>query len=171
MRIGIPRETRDSETRVSATPETIKKYVAAGHQEIRAQTGPESAQVQGFTGFGVGTVIEICDNQYYYVVRWAGKFGLNGYINSYPEKVLQSVVGEWHSGPPPHVGWWLASHSKDERVWRWWNGEVWSKDVHKDADADMAAAMSKRKAIETSIQWSDYYPENARVTRVNPKVA
>ena len=34
MRIGIPRETRDSETRVSATPETVKKYVAAGHQVV-----------------------------------------------------------------------------------------------------------------------------------------
>jgi NAD(P) transhydrogenase subunit alpha len=32
MRIGIPRETRDGETRVAATPETVKKYVAAGHQ-------------------------------------------------------------------------------------------------------------------------------------------
>ena len=32
MRIGIPRETRDSETRVAATPETVKKYVAAGHE-------------------------------------------------------------------------------------------------------------------------------------------
>ena len=34
MRIGIPRESRDSETRVSATPETVKKYVAAGHQVL-----------------------------------------------------------------------------------------------------------------------------------------
>ena len=34
MRIGIPRETRDHETRVSATPETVKKYVAAGHQVL-----------------------------------------------------------------------------------------------------------------------------------------
>jgi NAD(P) transhydrogenase subunit alpha len=32
MRIGIPRETRDNETRVAATPETVKKYVAAGHE-------------------------------------------------------------------------------------------------------------------------------------------
>jgi len=31
MRIGIPRETRDGETRVAATPETVKKYIAAGH--------------------------------------------------------------------------------------------------------------------------------------------
>ncbi len=32
MRIGIPRERRDGETRVSATPETVRKYLAAGHQ-------------------------------------------------------------------------------------------------------------------------------------------
>ena len=31
MRIGIPRETRDGETRVAATPETVKKYVNGGH--------------------------------------------------------------------------------------------------------------------------------------------
>ena len=34
MRIGIPAETRPGETRVAATPETIKKYVAAKHQVI-----------------------------------------------------------------------------------------------------------------------------------------
>ena len=31
MQIGIPRETRDGETRVAATPETVKKYIAAKH--------------------------------------------------------------------------------------------------------------------------------------------
>lgn len=34
MHIGIPRETRDGETRVAATPETVKKYVAAGHAVV-----------------------------------------------------------------------------------------------------------------------------------------
>ncbi len=34
MKIGIPAETRPGETRVAATPETIKKYVAATHQVI-----------------------------------------------------------------------------------------------------------------------------------------
>ncbi|MFZ6649770.1 Re/Si-specific NAD(P)(+) transhydrogenase subunit alpha [Undibacterium sp. TJN25] len=34
MKIGIPAETRPGETRVAATPETIKKYVAAKHQVI-----------------------------------------------------------------------------------------------------------------------------------------
>lgn len=32
MKIGIPAETRLGETRVAATPETIKKYIAAKHQ-------------------------------------------------------------------------------------------------------------------------------------------
>lgn len=34
MQLGIPRETRAGETRVAATPETVKKYVAAGHQVL-----------------------------------------------------------------------------------------------------------------------------------------
>jgi NAD(P) transhydrogenase subunit alpha len=38
MRIGIPAETRPGETRVAATPETVKKLVAAKHQVI-VQTG------------------------------------------------------------------------------------------------------------------------------------
>ncbi|SNT14612.1 NAD(P) transhydrogenase subunit alpha [Noviherbaspirillum humi] len=38
MRIGIPAETRPGETRVAATPETVKKLVAAKH-EIIVQSG------------------------------------------------------------------------------------------------------------------------------------
>lgn len=37
MRIGIPRETRSGETRVAATPDTVKRYVAAGHTVWVAQ--------------------------------------------------------------------------------------------------------------------------------------
>jgi len=38
MKIGIPAETRSGETRVAATPETIKKYVSAKH-EVIVQSG------------------------------------------------------------------------------------------------------------------------------------
>ena len=34
MKIGIPKESRDGETRVAATPETVKKLTAAKHQVI-----------------------------------------------------------------------------------------------------------------------------------------
>ena len=34
LKIGIPKETRPGETRVAATPETVKKYVAAKHEVL-----------------------------------------------------------------------------------------------------------------------------------------
>ncbi len=39
MLIGIPRETRGGETRVAATPETVKKYAASGKHEILVESG------------------------------------------------------------------------------------------------------------------------------------
>lgn len=42
MRIGIPRETRDGETRVAATPETTKKLLAIGHK-VLVERGAGSA--------------------------------------------------------------------------------------------------------------------------------
>lgn len=37
MHIGVPAETRANESRVAATPETVKKYAAAGHRVSVAQ--------------------------------------------------------------------------------------------------------------------------------------
>jgi NAD(P) transhydrogenase subunit alpha len=39
MQIGIPAETRAGETRVAATPETVKKLVAGGHHKVLVQAG------------------------------------------------------------------------------------------------------------------------------------
>jgi NAD/NADP transhydrogenase alpha subunit len=39
MIIGIPRETRVGETRVAATPETVKKLAASGKHEIVVEAG------------------------------------------------------------------------------------------------------------------------------------
>ncbi len=44
MRIGIPKETRDGETRVAATPETAKKLIAAGHQVLVERNAGSSAR-------------------------------------------------------------------------------------------------------------------------------
>ena len=38
MKIGIPRETRPGETRIAATPETVKKYVSGKHS-VMVETG------------------------------------------------------------------------------------------------------------------------------------
>ncbi|MFC4519167.1 NAD(P)(+) transhydrogenase (Re/Si-specific) subunit alpha, partial [Cupriavidus pinatubonensis] len=45
MYIGIPQETRAGETRVAATPETVKKYVAQGHKVmVQAGAGVRASQ-------------------------------------------------------------------------------------------------------------------------------
>ncbi len=62
MRIGIPAETRQGETRVAATPETVKKLVAAQHQVI-VQSGagvPASIPDDAFAAVGatIGTAAD-----------------------------------------------------------------------------------------------------------------
>jgi NAD(P) transhydrogenase subunit alpha len=39
MKIGVPTETRAAETRVAATPDTVKKLTGSGHHEVRVQAG------------------------------------------------------------------------------------------------------------------------------------
>jgi len=39
MIIGIPRETRAGETRVAATPETVKKLAASGKHSLVVESG------------------------------------------------------------------------------------------------------------------------------------
>ncbi|VVE08184.1 Re/Si-specific NAD(P)(+) transhydrogenase subunit alpha [Pandoraea sputorum] len=45
MHIGIPKETADGESRVAATPETVKKLVSAGHRVTVEQSAGEAASV------------------------------------------------------------------------------------------------------------------------------
>ncbi|SDS09237.1 Re/Si-specific NAD(P)(+) transhydrogenase subunit alpha [Pseudomonas oryzae] len=72
MRIGIPRETHAGETRVAATPETVKKLVGQGHQVV-VQSGagiaasvPDDAYVaagarigSAAEAFGAGLVLKV----------------------------------------------------------------------------------------------------------------
>jgi H+-translocating NAD(P) transhydrogenase subunit alpha len=39
MKIGIPKEVRPGETRVAASPETVKKYCAGGHNSVLLEAG------------------------------------------------------------------------------------------------------------------------------------
>jgi NAD(P) transhydrogenase subunit alpha len=39
MKLGVPAETRAGETRVAATPETVKKLTSAGHHTVFVQSG------------------------------------------------------------------------------------------------------------------------------------
>ena len=75
----------------------------------------------------------------------------------------------WHKGPPPHIGWWNASHCRFESIWRWWDGKCWSNWATIMASSEFAARYAEQKASnQSNIEWTHYYPENARVPRVNP---
>lgn len=74
----------------------------------------------------------------------------------------------WHKGPPPHVGWWNASPNSNKAAWRWWDGENWSEAAFEDFSPQMASACGNLKTTRKSIPWTDYWPENARVPRLDP---
>ena len=65
MQIGIPAEVRPGETRVAATPETVKKLAASGHHQLLVQSGAgvnASVPDEQFTAAGatiVATASEI----------------------------------------------------------------------------------------------------------------
>jgi len=78
----------------------------------------------------------------------------------------------WHTGRPPHVGWWQASTGRDKNVWRWWNGRLWSSSMRFDAPAHLAVIAAYQAAphlINRLVKWTYYWPANARVPRINPK--
>ena len=62
MRIGVPLETRPGETRVAATPETVKKLIGQGHQVIiQSGAGTQASQPDAAfqaVGATIGTATE-----------------------------------------------------------------------------------------------------------------
>lgn len=80
---------------------------------------------------------------------------------------------KWNHWVPPHVGWWQTKiniFSVADVGWRWWNGVYWSKIVFETDSAEKAAAQAKLASVFDLKQtvWSYYWPEHARVPRVDP---
>ena len=94
------------------------------------------------------------------------------------DKILKTEDDrEWHSGPPPYIGWWNASRNEapDPDTWRWWDGKHWSYFVFEDDDPLMVGKMVEQMAVGhyqpiNGIMWTDYWPENARVPRIDPSI-
>lgn len=75
----------------------------------------------------------------------------------------------WRSGPPPHVGWWNASVCRARDAWRWWNGEAWSRAAYPEQTAAGAALEARRASVPVErVEWTDHYPADARVPRLDP---
>lgn len=95
----------------------------------------------------------------------------------------------WHEGKPPHVGWWNSYYkSKTERlartdrralpVWRWWDGVDWSEAARTDYSYHSPSTVGGGWKFVPQlvnegdhIVWSDYWPEGARVPRIDPRIA
>lgn len=77
---------------------------------------------------------------------------------------------EWKSGPPPHIGWWNASVGQNHHVWRWWDGKCWSQYAFDTESPETAAKYAAAPTVNPNdkVCWTDYYPPNARVPRVDP---
>lgn len=76
----------------------------------------------------------------------------------------------WHSGPPPHVGWWNASIFRFHEVWRWWDGKSWSIVADETDTASQAADSASYSGVGvSSIEWTDYWPAGARLPRIDPR--
>lgn len=73
---------------------------------------------------------------------------------------------KWLTGKPKAKGWWMASTDKDPRSWRWWDGVQWSLNVHSNRAANTAARRAKKPSRDSDrVQYTTYYPANARVPR------
>ena len=111
----------------------------------------------------------------WYVVEWDDKTTNSVSIHDKHSDNIRLATKddrEWHSGPPPHVGWWNASQTKHNGSWRWWNGSSWSRDVHQNDGPAWASAHAmwvETAEINAIIKWTDYWPENARVPRIDPE--
>lgn len=80
----------------------------------------------------------------------------------------------WNDGAPPAPGWYRCRDNlfggNGGEQWRWWDGEEWSYFATPDNSAEYAEWASKQKirgrvAGMITIQWCDYWPEDARVQR------
>lgn len=79
----------------------------------------------------------------------------------------------WHKGNPPYVGWWFTvANSKDiyGKSWRWWDGEKYSIGfLAFEYDSNIEMLSDFKVNVDVNIRYSDYWPENARVPRIDPR--
>jgi hypothetical protein len=62
----------------------------------------------------------------------------------------------WHKGPPPSIGWWPASWSRNPRILRYYNGEWWSLYASCYMTAEEAGECAREKeAWQKYIEWTD----------------
>lgn len=61
----------------------------------------------------------------------------------------------WFVGEPPSHGWWPASASQDEDLFRWWNGKHWSWGCAGSCDKMKAQLIATLPAESIGIKWAE----------------
>lgn len=95
---------------------------------------------------------------------------------------MEKKKPQWRSGPPPHPGWWNArvvDLTSDDLplglMWGWWDGERWSTFAEPNDSSMKAEARARKTGCGGGhyghVRWSHYWPENARVPRIDPRSA
>lgn len=75
----------------------------------------------------------------------------------------------WHKGPPPFPGWWESSPLETPGAWRWWNGNCWSLNCRPNESTREIKRRASFPSLASDVMaWTDYWPENARVPRLDP---
>jgi len=75
----------------------------------------------------------------------------------------------WNKGNPPHAGWWNATTEPKPRAmdftdfWRFWDGAVWYQRCL--PEDNVKSLGPERNPVHC---WTDYWPEDARVPRIDP---
>ena len=79
----------------------------------------------------------------------------------------------WYKGYPPFTGWWCTKLGPVTNIWRWFDADkqAWSVAMHEAYSAEYVAPYAAIEAPTKPnlIEWTDYWPENARVPRVDPR--
>lgn len=75
----------------------------------------------------------------------------------------------WHKGKPPHVGWWMIKAFGLKQSWSWFDGEKWGGFVWCTHNSEIAEIITNSYEFPIGFfEWCNYWPENARVPRINP---
>lgn len=89
----------------------------------------------------------------------------NANVKEMSTQAAEKVV--WHKGPPPSIGWWPASTTRNREVLRWWDGARWSVSCTERTPFSSVAFNASTPTIQMpgNIEWADrplWWPERSK---------
>lgn len=99
---------------------------------------------------------------------WSQSKEGGNYWTNYARYLLSLCdVKHFYSCKPPYRGWWYTKVDDGFGYWRWWDGQSWSVGYNSTHNFRSNEVVFPCEPNKIKCQWSFYYPENARVPRIN----